>query len=311
MKSSSNNIKSLSKEQRILSLYQSGIKDATKIHRLVKRVCKISISTVYRIINKIKLGQPLQRKERDDKGIVKSISKPQQQKIKKFMSKQHKITASIIKKKVKLEASLSTIKRYLKREEYIYSKICTVPILTEVQKKNRVYFCEKHKKDNLKDAVFVDECSIETYTSSKKTWMKKGQIQHVPKPKHPLKVHIWGDFKEEPTKMERNKIKKILLFQDKDPKHTASISTNFLKDNKINWVSDWPANSPDLNPIENVWHYLKSKIQEDFPTNKNTLINSIKKQWKTVTPELCQKYMNSWEKRCEEVIQNKGNTINY
>ncbi|KAL4500807.1 hypothetical protein ABPG72_020041 [Tetrahymena utriculariae] len=44
---------------------------------------------------------------------------------------------------------------------------------------------------------------------------------------------------------------------------------------------------------------------------KNTLINSIKKQWKTVTPELCQKYMNSWEKRCEEVIQNKGNTINY
>ncbi|KAL4473453.1 hypothetical protein ABPG72_012132 [Tetrahymena utriculariae] len=50
MKSSSNNIKSLSKEQRILSLYQSGIKDATKIHRLVKRVCNISIRTVYELV---------------------------------------------------------------------------------------------------------------------------------------------------------------------------------------------------------------------------------------------------------------------
>ncbi|CAB4375126.1 unnamed protein product [Rhizophagus irregularis] len=48
--------------------------------------------------------------------------------------------------------------------------------------------------------------------------------------------------------------------QDNAPIHTAKITKDWLKKNKI-VVIDWPANSPDLNPIENIWKQLKDNIQ--------------------------------------------------
>ena len=85
----------------------------------------------------------------------------------------------------------------------------------------------------------------------------------------------------------------------------------FIEENNINY---WPtpAESPDLNPIEMIWHELKSYLRCFVkPTNKEQLVNGIQEFWQTVTPEKCQRYIGHLRKVVPEVIRREGRASGY
>ena len=85
----------------------------------------------------------------------------------------------------------------------------------------------------------------------------------------------------------------------------------FIEENNINY---WPtpAESPDLNPIEMIWHELKSYLRRFVkPTNKEQLVNGIQEFWQTVTPEKCQRYIGHLRKVVPEVIRCEGRASGY
>ena len=96
-----------------------------------------------------------------------------------------------------------------------------------------------------------------------------------------------------------------IFMQDNAPCHSCKKVKSFFTEEELN-VMDWAAQSPDLNPIENVWKVIGERAQRKNPKNQDELWKFLELEWSAVTPSFCRKLINSCSKRCQEVIDNKG-----
>jgi hypothetical protein len=75
---------------------------------------------------------------------------------------------------------------------------------------------------------------------------------------------------------------------------------------------DWPGNSPDLNPIENLWSIMKKKLKEDHTiTSLKKLQDAIKNMWVKLPNDLMKKLAQSMPNRLRMCIENKGQMTKY
>ena len=101
------------------------------------------------------------------------------------------------------------------------------------------------------------------------------------------------------------------FMRDNDPKHTSKRAIAFFDSHDINWWKT-PPESPDLNPIENVWHELKEHLRREVkPRTKDELVMGITDFWKTVTPTKCTRYIRHLQKVIPRVIEEEGAATGY
>jgi len=99
--------------------------------------------------------------------------------------------------------------------------------------------------------------------------------------------------------------------QDGAPCHTAHLCQKWFTSNSVQ-VLDWPGNSPDLNPIENLWSRIKRAVAAKRPGNKRELIESIIGAWyHIITPEHLEALVDSMPRRCQAVIDARGYPTRY
>ena len=121
--------------------------------------------------------------------------------------------------------------------------------------------------------------------------------------KFPLKVMIWSCFSNEGLgkihickgnmdtrayietlelnlfqSAEKMGLQEFLFIDDSAPCHRSKAVKEWIHENKISQIS-WPGNSPDLNPIENLWAILKHRVRRKPNTTKQQLLENIKNFW--------------------------------
>ncbi len=102
----------------------------------------------------------------------------------------------------------------------------------------------------------------------------------------------------------------FIFQQDLAPAHTAKGTKTWFNDHGVT-VLDWPANSPDLNPIENLWGIVKRKMRDTRPNNADELKATVKETWASIPPQQCHKLITSMPRRIEAVIKAKEAPTKY
>ena len=100
------------------------------------------------------------------------------------------------------------------------------------------------------------------------------------------------------------------FMQDNAPCHKAKVVMSYLSEQDFE-IIDWPLQSPDLNPIENLWKTLGVKVMEINPTNTEDLWVKLQEEWSKISIEDCQGLIRSCRQRCAAVIESKGPSTKY
>ena len=223
------------------------------------------------------------------------------------------------------------------------------PLLTERMIQKRIQFCERYRnwsEEDWEGVMFSDESTfrlIRGCAGVRRVRRFKGSIERY-KNKHCLPTvkksdsqMIWGCFSgkggraglwflpRNTTMRSQNYVEclqdHLLQFyemagchtflQDGAPCHTSRYTMNWINAQNINLI-DWPGNSPDLNPIENLWSIMKAKLSRQAIRNNDHLRHLLKFMWvQDVSHDLCKKLARSMPRRIEMCLANEGGHTKY
>jgi transposase len=258
------------------------------------------------------------------------------------------VTETVAKMKGK-KVSKRTIQRAL-ADENIHSCIPRRrPLISESNKKKRLEWCMERSDwtvEDWKKVLWSDESTFSQFQKSGwgRIWREPGEefhedciastVKHSPQrmfwgcfsffglgPLVPLVGSVTGEIHREtlanyaiPTvKAQARKQRKQFFFQeDNAPVHTAKVARDFLLSKHVQLLP-WPAQSPDLNPIENIWAFVEAKLRSrrPQPSSIRALERVIAEEWESIPQEFYQDLVRSMPRRVEACIANNGGHTKY
>lgn len=216
------------------------------------------------------------------------------------------------------------------------------PLLTKDQQRDRKCFAKINKNRDWSKVMFVDEKAFHLLplpnSKNDVTWEDTAEeVPIVPRTHVTQKLNVFGGisargktnlyiFKENltgplyKTILQHTLLPKVkelyprnnwALYHDNDPKHTSRTVQEYISE-EVPECIETPANSPDLNIIENAWSIMGDEVAKKSPSNLDALKKEIKKAWnKTMTPEYIESLLASMPKRLKDVKKKKGGSTNY
>ncbi len=99
----------------------------------------------------------------------------------------------------------------------------------------------------------------------------------------------------------------IIFQQDNAPVHSSKVTNDALRDLNIE-VMKWPAQSPDLNPIEHFWSHVARELKRRTGVlqSKKELWDELQNILEETNLELCRKLIGSMPRRVIDVLKAKG-----
>lgn len=247
-------------------------------------------------------------------------------------------SATYIKKTCGIKAHVQTIRNRMKRESIQWSKAKGKICISKINKIKRISFCKDNLTNyiNWQKVIFSDEksFSLDGVVNNIYGWSTKYN-KHIIVKRHSRggSVMVWGaitydgQFRlcfvdgtlngKKYVDILRCKLRGLVNYdyifqQDNCPAHKSHICRNWMMENELN-VLIWPAQSPDLNIIENVWGILTQKIYENGRQyfSKLELKREIFKAWLNLDKDYIKRLYLSVPKRLVECLEKKGGKTKY
>jgi transposase len=327
------NTKLEAQRKTVLHYWLNGTRSPIEIHKKTR----IPLRTIENNLKKIKKTGTVEHKRGNGRPskVTQAIAVTVGQAIRRNTAVSTRQIAVKVQKTQGVKVSHQTIWRNLKKKGYRRSLPLATPMLTERHIEARKEWAKEHMGDNWRNTIFTDETAFDLFRNKVRRWHKDGQKPVRRLPKSRQKVMAWGGISLKGKTplfcfteiMDGPFYVNILqtqllpaartmygrrwrLQQDNDPKHTSRVAKDFLAENGVE-VMNWPANSPDLNPIENLWQVIKNKVEKRMPENIEELKRFLAEEWDAVSEQTVINLISSMKNRCNQVLEKNGDRIEY
>ena len=240
-----------------------------------------------------------------------------------------------LKTRTGTKVSHVTIGKYLSQSNWVNKTKQKLPMMTEVHRKKRLDWCLKNRNTDWSRVVFTDESSFQMFGNSIKFWMRKNKPLYQRVPKFGPKSMVWGAIslrgasclkffsgtvnsdayigclEECSPSLDVFYPDGWTLQQDNAPCHVSKKTREWMRCQPGMEVMDWPPNSPDLNPIENVWGLMKRNIPKSSYKTQAEWKEAINQYWIHLDLDYIKSLVDSMPRRIEACIAAQGNKINY